>query len=297
MNIGFIGLGNMGSGMARKLLVYCEVHGHRLWVFDANREVVAKFVQLGAVHGCSVSHLASHVDVIFTSLPSAKEINQVALGEHGILSALPASAVWFETSTNELSAWKKIVAQTAERLTLMDAPVTGGTEGAATGTLTILLGGDAHGLKMHGELLAAIASKVLYMGPSGAGYVAKLCQLHLNYLVAQGIGEAMMLAAEAGLNLQTLHKMLMHSCAQSYVVDHYIPKVLDGSYDPSFTLGLATKDMRLLSDLGQQLNVELVLGESVYALYRKACAKYGEAAPHLSNIRLIEEQTKTLLRA
>lgn len=286
----------MGSGMARNLLAYCQARGHCLWVFDINKDVVAEFVRLGARAGNSVSALSSQVEVLFTSLPSAKEITAVALSEDGILQTLPVNAVWFETSTNELPEWKKIVAQAADTQALIDAPVTGGVEGAAAGTLTMLLGGSEQVLDTHRDLLASITDKVVYMGVSGAGYVSKLCQLHLNYLAAQGIGEAMMLAAEAGLDMKSLHQVLMNSCAQSYVVDHYIPKVLDGSYDPSFTLGLATKDMRLISELGKHLNVELILGEAVYARYQKACKVYGKEAPHLSNIRLIEEQSQKLLR-
>ena len=297
MNIGIIGLGNMGFGMARNLLAYCQAHDHRLLVFDINKTAVEALQRLGAVDGCSVSHLASQCEVLFTSLPSAKEIDSLAFGELGILQNLPENAVWFETSTNEFSKWEKVVAQANETLTLLDAPITGGAEKAAAGTLTMLLGGDAKALDTHRELLASITDKAVWMGPQGAGYVAKLCQLHLNYLVAQGIGETMMLATEAGLNLKTLHQVLMNSCAQSYVVEKYIPKVLDGSYDPTFTLGLATKDMRLISELGKHLNVELRLGDLVYACYRQACSTYGEDAPHLNNIRLIEQQSKKLLRA
>ena len=296
MNIGFIGLGNMGSGMARNMLAYCKDQGHSLLVFDINSAVVEQFVEQGAVHGQSVSRLASQVEVLFTSLPGAEQINLVAFGEQGILQNLPADAVWFETSTNALPEWKKVVTQAANYLTLVDAPITGGTEGAAAGTLTMLLGIDEQVLEAHHDLLASITDKAVRMGPSGAGYVTKLCQLHLNYLVAQGVGEAMMLAAKADLNLQTLHKVLMNSCAQSYVVDNYIPKVLDGSYDTSFTLGLAARDMHLISELGQHLNVELILGDVVHAEYQKACAAYGKAAPHLSNLRLIEERSGKLLR-
>ena len=296
MNIGFIGLGNMGSGMARNLLAHCQSHGCRLLVFDINTAAVDRLIRLGAAHGRSVPRLAAQVEVLFTSLPGAGEINQLGFGAHGILQTLPANAVWFETSTNEPSQWEKLVAQAADKLTLIDAPVTGGAEGAAAGALTMLIGGDEQVLETHRGLVASIAGKAVYMGPSGAGYVAKLCQLHLNYLAAQGVGEAMMLAAKSGLNLQTLHEVLMNSCAQSYVADHYIPRVLDGSYDPSFTLGLAARDMRLVSDLGRHLNVELTLGESVYARYQKACMTYGGDAPHLSSIRLIEEQSQKLLR-
>jgi len=126
--------------------------------------------------------------------------------------------------------------------------------------------------------------------------VTKLTQLHLNYLVAQGMGEAMMMAAKANIDLTTLHTVLQNSCAQSYVVDRYIPKVLDGSYDPSFALGLAEKDMRLIVEQGQHLGVNLQLGKQVYKTYQKASEKYGATQPHLSLIKLIEEESGQTLR-
>jgi len=296
MNIGIIGLGNMGSGMASNLLEYCHVEGYKLWVADLNTTVVATFVDRGAHQAESIKALVSKCNVLFTSLPSAKEINQLALGKDGILNNLSAGACWFETSTNELSQWQQLRDIAPDHITLIDAPVTGGSEGAANGTLTMLLGGEAEVIEPYRDLLASFTKKAVLMGPAGAGYVTKLAQLHLNYLVAQGIGEALMLGAKAGLNLNTLHDVLNNSCASSYVVENYIPKVLDGSYDTSFKLGLAEKDMRLISQLGEHLDTPLTLADTVYESYQTATKQYGFDAPHLSIVRLIEDQANTLLR-
>ena len=295
--IGFIGLGNMGSGMARNLLAYCQPRGVAFAVYDLNADAVAALVAKGAVEADSIQALAIHSNVVFTSLPSSKEINQVALGDSGLLNNLPEGAVWFETSTNELAQWQVLVDQAQASLTLIDAPVTGGSEGAAAGTLTMLMGAEQTLVDDYAELLGSFTAKAVCMGPAGSGYVAKLCQLHLNYLVAQGIGETLMLGAKAQLNLSALHHVLQHSCAQSYVVDEYIPKVLDGSYDPSFKLGLAEKDMRLINQLGEHLNVEMPLAHEVYQNYQAATERYGFDEPHLSIVRLIEEANQQLLRA
>jgi len=294
MKIGLIGLGNMGSGMAGNLLTYCKSAGHEFYIHDLNRKIVADFESRGAVAAPSAKDIASRVDVLFTSLPSAKEINLLA---PDILQALPKDAVWFETSTNDLSEWQVILDQAPNHVTLIDAPVTGGSEGAAAGTLTMLLGVDEAILETYSELLGSFTDRAVRMGPSGAGYVAKLCQLHLNYLVAQGIGETLMLGAKAGLDLNVLHGVLMKSCAQSYVVDNYIPKVLDGSYDPSFRLGLATKDMRLISGLGEHLKTPLPLGDFVYTSYQKALEKYGFDVPHLHIVQLLEDEAELKLRS
>ncbi len=296
MKIGFIGLGNMGSGMAANLLAYCQCEGHQLSVLDINETAVALFESKGAMRAHSVSELIANSDVLFTSLPSAKEINALALGDSGILKNLQPGSVWFETSTNEVSAWASLRDQAPEGINLIDAPVTGGAEGAAAGTLTMLLGGDKSVIEQYQPLLNSFTKRAVHMGPSCAGYTAKLAQLHLNYLVAQGIGEALMLGAKAKLDLNTLYEVLNSSCASSYVVENYIPKVLDGTYDESFKLGLAEKDMRLINQLGEHLEVELTLGSVVYDSYQKATQSYGFDAPHLSIIRLIEEQSMTQLR-
>lgn len=297
MNIGFIGLGNMGSGMATKLLTYCQNHQHTLWVLDLNRATVDHFVSQGAEDGQSVQHIAHQCDVIFTSLPSSLQVNQVAYGEAGILSNTVGDTVWFETSTNELAEWEKVRDAAPDELTLIDAPITGGAEGAATGTLTMLLGIEEALLQRFSPLLAAFTQQAIRMGPAGAGYVTKLAQLHLNYLAAQGIGEALMMGAKANLDLDVLHHVLQHSCAQSYVVDSYIPRVLNGSYDPSFTLGLATKDIRLITELGSHLGIEMPLADQVYRTYQHATDQFGTDVPHLSVLKVIENQSNQRLRA
>jgi|TARA_B110000240_G_scaffold103864_1_gene117410 3-hydroxyisobutyrate dehydrogenase len=296
MNIGFIGLGNMGSGMAMNLLKHCQNAEDNLIVLDINDTALSDIISKGAVHGENVSNLCSQCDVLFTSLPSSKEINLLALGEEGILKNLKIGATWFETSTNELVEWEKVKERAPQHLTLVDAPVSGGTEGATAGTLSIFLGINEDVLNKFQPLLEVIASKPIRMGPSGSGYVTKLAQLHLNYLTAQGIGETLMIAAKANLNLSTFHSVLMNSCSKSYVVENYIPKVLDGSYDDSFTLGLAEKDIKLIVDLGKHLGVTMPLGEKVMKTYQKATKIYGSEAPHLSVVRLIEEENQKELR-
>lgn len=289
MRVGFIGLGNMGSGMAANLHRYCTANNFPFSVYDINKDAVQPFSDNGAMGAETISEIAKQSDILFTSLPSSKQVNEIALGEAGLLENLPEGAIWFETSTSDLSEWQKVREAAPDHLTLIDAPVTGGTEGAAAGTLTMLIGTDTDLSNTQFDALKSFTKKQLIMGPSGAGYISKLSQLHLNYLVAQGIGEALMLGAKGGLDLTALSEVLSHSCAQSYVVDNYIPKVLDGSYDKSFTLGLARKDMRLVDRLGQHLKIEMPLANKVVESYEEAVTQYGFEAPHLSIVKLIED--------
>ena len=297
MRVGFIGLGNMGGGMAANLHRYCTANHFPFSVYDINKDAMQSFSDDGAMGADTISAIAKQSDIIFTSLPSSKQVNEIALGEDGLLENLPEGAVWFETSTSDLSEWQKVYAAAPDYLTLIDAPVTGGTEGAAAGTLTMLLGLNKPLSKEQSDLLKAITKKCVVMGPSGAGYIAKLSQLHLNYLVAQGIGEALMMGAKGGLDLTILSDVLSHSCAQSYVVDNYVPKVLDGSYDDSFALGLAQKDMRLVKQLGDHLDIDMPLADNVVSSYEEAVLNYGPDAPHLSIVRLIEDRNCKNLRS
>ena len=290
MRVGFIGLGNMGSGMAANLLHYCNGNNIPLTVFDINQAPMETLARNGAKTAQSIADIAKCSDLIFTSLPSSKQVNEIALGPSGLLENLPSGATWFETSTSDLSEWQKVRDAASDHLTLIDAPVTGGSEGAAAGTLTMLIGTDSGLSDTQLDVLKSFTKKQLIMGPSGAGYITKLSQLHLNYLVAQGIGEALMLGAKGGLDLTALSEVLSHSCAQSYVVDNYIPKVLDGSYDKSFTLGLARKDMRLVDQLGKHLNFDMPLADKVVQSYEEAVSQYGFDSPHLSIVKLIEDK-------
>jgi len=292
--VGIIGLGNMGSGMACNLQRHLAAQGSRLRVFDLDPAKVQTQVDNGAEACESAQDLITQVDVLFTSLPSAVQID--ALAPQIFAQGTPA-LTWFETSTNDLAHWQALRDQAPSSMQLIDAPITGGYEGARDGTLTVLLGGEPEAIEPHRALLESISKKAQHMGPAGAGYITKLAQLHLNYLVALGMGEALMLGAKGGLDMSTLHQVLMNSCAQSYVVDAYTPRVLDGSYDPSFALGLARKDMALINELGQHLQVPLELGQQVLAAYDQATEQYGAEAPHLSVLRRIEDATNTPLRS
>lgn len=297
MRIGFIGLGNMGSGMAANLHRYCLGKGIQFSVFDINQETMQPFLSNGADGASSIAEIASKSDIVFSSLPSSKQVNSIAMGPEGLLENLPEGAIWFETSTSDLSEWQKVRDGAPKHLTLIDAPVTGGTEGAAAGALTMLLGLEVELSTLQEDILKSFTKKQVIMGPAGAGYIAKLSQLHLNYLVAQGIGEALMMGAKGGLDLSVLSDVLSHSCAQSYVVDNYIPKVLDGSYDESFALGLARKDMRLVKQLADHLKIEMPLASEVLASYEDAVSEYGQKAPHLSIVKIIEDKTGKSLRS
>ena len=160
----------MGSGMSLNLLKWCLAEGHSLAVHDLNSNAVEILINAGATQATSVASLATNSDVLFTSLPSAKEIAQLAKGSKGILQNASSDLIWFETSTNEVPEWEKLKSIAPKTMHMIDAPFTGGSEGADLGTLTMLLGIDESLLEQHKPMFSSFSKRAFRMGPSGAGY-------------------------------------------------------------------------------------------------------------------------------
>ncbi|MER9793294.1 NAD(P)-dependent oxidoreductase [Mesorhizobium sp. M0213] len=301
MRIAFIGLGNMGGPMASNL----ARAGYELALFDLDANKVDAVRATGAAagnqaisSGATAAEAATGVDVVFTSLPNPKIIEAVGLSEQGILAALPKGAVWIDLSTNNLECERRILAAaTSKEIAFLDAPVTGGVEGAAAGTLMVMVGGDPQVFARCKPVLEKIGNRVMHLGPHGAGYVAKISQVVLCYLNSVALSEALMLGVKGGVAPETMLGIIQDSTGASYVANRYGPAILDGSYDPGFALGLAHKDMALTLELAGSVGAELPMCEQVEAVYKKAVDKYGFDQNHLMAVKLLEEQNGTFLRS
>ncbi|MES0200732.1 NAD(P)-dependent oxidoreductase [Mesorhizobium sp. M0011] len=301
MRIAFIGLGNMGGPMASNL----ARAGYELALFDLDTNKVDAVRATGAAAGnqmissaATAAEAASGADIAFTSLPNPKIIEAVALSDEGILAALPKGAVWIDLSTNNLECERRIRgAATAREIAFLDAPVTGGIEGASAGTLMIMVGGDAQVFARCKPMLEKIGNRVMHLGPHGAGYVAKIAQVVLCYLNSVALSEALMLGVKGGVPAHIMLGIIQGSTGASYVADRYGPAILDGSYDPGFALGLAHKDMALTLELAGSVGATLPMCEQVEAIYKKAVDQYGFGQNHLMAVKLLEEQNGTFLRS
>ncbi|MBT1159475.1 NAD(P)-dependent oxidoreductase [Aminobacter anthyllidis] len=301
MRIAFIGLGNMGGPMANNL----ARAGYELALFDLDSNKVEAVQAAGAaaanqaiLAAATAAEAASGADIAFTSLPNPKIIEAVALSDEGILGALPRGAVWIDLSTNNLECESRIRAAAAAReIDFLDAPVTGGIEGAAAGTLMIMVGGDAQVFARCKPILEKIGNRVMHLGPHGAGYVAKIAQVVLCYLNSVALSEALMLGVKGGVPAHIMLGIIQGSTGASYVADRYGPAILDGSYDPGFALGLAHKDMALTLELARSVGATLPMCEQVEAIYKKAVDQYGFHQNHLMAVKLLEEQNGTFLRS
>lgn len=288
--------GPMASNLARA--------GYKLALFDLDSNKVDAVRAAGTAVGnqaismaATASEAVSGADIAFTSLPNPKIIEAVALSGQGRVAALPNGAVWIDLSTNNLECERRIrAAAEARGIDFLDAPVSGGIEGAAA-TLMIMVGGNAKVFARCKPVLDKIGNRVMHLGPHGAGYVAKVAQVVLCYFNSVALSEALMLGVKGGVSADTMLGIIQGSTGASYVADRYGPAILDGSYDPGFALGLAHKDMALTLELAGSVGATLPMCEQVESVYKKAVDKYGFNQNHLMAVKVLEEQNGTFLRS
>ena len=294
MNIGFLGLGVMGAPMAANLIGSGK---YTVCVFDIEPERTDGLVEMGALRGSSVSEVVRTADIVMTSLPGPKQIEAVAFGEGGMFASIHPGTIWIDLSTNNLALCKRIEKMAGEKkIDFMDSPVSGGDEGARDGTLFIMTGGDGAVFDRCLPLLNVIGEQVIHLGPTGAGYAAKIAQVVLCYLHSLALSEALMLGIKGGVAPAQMLSIIQNSTGRSYVADRYGPSILNGDYDPSFTVGLAHKDMKLAQEMADELGIYLPMCELTTDTYSDAIDAYGYDANHLKAVRLLEEKNETFLR-
>src|SRR5947209_687263 len=256
MLVGFIGLGTMGGKMAANL----QKAGYKLVVHDLHRQAASHHLTAGAVWVETPRKLAEQCDVIFTSLPEPPDVEGVAAGNDGLLAGIKKGAAWFDLSTNSPGIVKKLSATFAEKgAHMLDAPVSGGPAGAASGKLAIWIGGEKAAFDKYKPLLGAMGDKAAYIGPIGAATIAKLVHNMSSYAVTCAIAETFSLGIKAGVEPLALWNAVRQGAAgrrQTFdvVIDQYLPN----NYDPpAFALKLAHKDVSLATQLGRELGLPM----------------------------------------
>ncbi|MPZ48081.1 MAG: NAD-binding protein [Dehalococcoidia bacterium] len=258
MKVGFIGLGTMGGGMALNL----RKAGYDLVVHDLRREAGERHLAAGCEWADSARRVAEACDVVFTSLPGPAEVESVALGEGGLLAGMKRGSAWLDLSTNSPSLMRRLHAEFAARgIDVLDAPVSGGPSGANSGRLAIWAGGDASAFERHKPLLDAIGDQVKYIGPIGAGTVAKLVHNCAGYAIQTILAEVFTLGVKAGVDPIDLWDAVRQGAqGRRRTFDRLADEFLPGKFDPpSFALRLAHKDVTLATQLGRELGVPMRL--------------------------------------
>ena len=293
MRIAFFGLGNMGNPMVLNLL---KAGRYDIRVFDLDTGKGSNLLAAGAKWIDDIPATLADTDLIMTSLPGPVQI--AAFSEQSVFPHAGSGCTWIDLSTNNLATCQQLLtAATAKGMHFLDAPVSGGDEGARAASLSIYVGGDQAIFEQHRDVFAAIGKTISHLGQSGAGYAAKISQVVLCYLHAIALSEALMLGVKAGVNAAQMLAIIQNSTGRSYVADRYGPPILNGDYDPSFALGLALKDMRLAMELADTLGITLPMSQLVTDTYQAACDKYGKDANHLIAVKLLEDASGALLRA
>ena len=272
MNVGFIGLGIMGASMASNL----QAAGHALRVHDIRRDAAARHLAAGAVWKDTPRAVAEDADVVFLSLPGPPEVEAVALGRDGVIHGIRRSGTLFDLSTNAPALIRSIhAAFAAKGADVLDAPVSGGPIGAKTRKLAIWVGGDRAIFDRHKALLDAMGDQAYYVGPIGAGAIAKLVHNCTSFAVRAVMAETFTMGVKAGVEPLALWKAIRQGATgRRRTFDGLMDKFLPGTYDPpSFALRLGHKDVTLATALGRQVGVpmrlaNLVLEEITEALNR-----------------------------
>lgn len=294
--VGFIGLGNMGSGMTRNL----QKAGFSLIVNDIRRESAEELVANGAEWGETAAEVAAKSDVVITMLPTPRHVDMVVNGETGILAGIADGGTWIDMSTSIPDVAAAVRRDHVHRhLRILDAPVSGMSVGAANGSLQIFVGGDAADVERVRPVLEAMGDpeRILHVGTAGAGYAVKLMinQLWFSHLVATA--EVLSVGVKAGVDLEVLRQSLIASPANSNFLQNDVLSILDnGDYDEGFAIALACKDLGLSIDLARSVGVPTELSALVEQVYRRAKAQYGDLAGEMTPVKLYEDLSGVPLR-
>lgn len=263
--IGFVGLGIMGRGMARNLLKA----GFPLHVWNRSASRMDELTPDGAKAAASPADVAAKSDIIITCVSDTPDVEAVILGENGVIHGARAGSLVIDCSTISPQTTREIAAKLAEKgIHFLDAPISGGSEGAAKGTLTIMIGGDAADVERATPVFQAMGKTITHVGPTGAGQMVKLVNQILVVGNCLAMCEAMLFAEAGDLDLQKTFDAISQGAAGSWMFSNRAPQIMRRDWRPGFTIDLQQKDLRLVLEAADQMGVPLVGTGSIFQLYR-----------------------------
>jgi 3-hydroxyisobutyrate dehydrogenase len=261
--VGFIGLGNMGGGMS----VNIQRAGYPMVVYDLREEAAKPLLEGGARLANSPAEVASLCDITLTSLPGPKEVESVSTGLEGVLEGMKPGGIYIDLSTSRPTLIREIEPKFRQKgCHVLDAPVSGGKSGAASGNLAVMVGGEREIFDRVKPILDSFGDKVFYAGSIGAGSVAKLVHNMIGHGVRQAIAEGLTLGVKAGVEAEALWECVRRGSLgrMSGLHEGIARTVFTGEFDPpSFALELSRKDIGLATDLGREFNVPMPVANLV----------------------------------
>ncbi|UCF57629.1 MAG: NAD(P)-dependent oxidoreductase [Deltaproteobacteria bacterium] len=260
MNVAFIGLGTMGAPMAQNILK----DGHTLTVHNRTRQREEPLAKLGAKRAASPKEAATEAEVVITCVSDTPDVEEVILGNNGVIQGAPSGTVVVDMSTISPVATRKIAAALAEKgVKMIDAPVSGGSEGAQKGTLTIMVGGEEADLEKARPVLEAMGKTITLVGPVGAGQITKA----INQIIVGGVylsvAEGLALGLKADLDMGKVVNAISGGAAASWVLDNRAGNMINNTYPLGFRLRLHRKDLRIALEAAQELGISLPMAALV----------------------------------
>jgi 3-hydroxyisobutyrate dehydrogenase len=277
MKIAFVGLGHMGEPMARNLMQA----GHSLTVFDLSKRSVDALTAAGAAPAASAKQAAAQAEVVLTMLPSSPHVKAVYLGADGVLAGVQSGVPLIDSSTIDPHTAREVAAMAAQQGNPMaDAPVSGGTAGAAAGTLTFMVGATTSLFERIKPVLEPMAANIVHCGESGNGQVAKICNNMLLGISMIGVAETMSLGAALGIDPKVLAGIINTSSGRCWSSDTYnpYPGVMENvpaarGYTGGFAAELMLKDLGLATDAAKHAKQSVVMGAMAQQLYQMWSAR------------------------
>lgn len=288
MQVGFIGLGNVGSKLATSLLR----NGIDLTVLDLSTEAMQPLVEAGATPGATPQAVTERCDVIITSLPNPEASRLVLEGDDGVLRGMKEGKIWAEMSTTderEVVRLGELVAERGGRA--IDCPVSGGCHRAATGNIAILAGGERDTFEEMLPLLTAMGRHVLHTGPLGSASILKVMTNFLASANLVAITEALMTARCLGMDLNTTYEAIRISSGNSFVHETESQVILNGSRNISFTMDLVVKDLTLFQQIADHARAPLELSPLLVEIFKDGERRYGPREWSDNIIRRLEDAT------
>ena len=264
-SVGFIGLGIMGAGMAANLLKA----GFDVTVWNRTPSKMGSLMEAGAAAASTPSELAARSTILVTCVSDTPDVADVVLGQDGVIDGIRPGTLLIDCSTISPMMTREIAGRLAEKqASMLDAPVSGGSEGAAKGTLSIMVGGEAEQFERALPILEAMGKTITHVGPQGAGQMVKLVNQILVVGTMQAVAEALLFADAGGLDLEKTLAAVSGGAAGSWMLSNRGPQVIERDWRPGFTIDLQQKDLRLVLEAADQLGAPVPTTAQIFQYYR-----------------------------
>lgn len=284
--VGFIGLGIMGRSMSRH--IYDAGYPVTVWNRTAAKMEAAR--EWGAEIAHSAKEVAEKSDLIITMVGDTPDVREVIEGENGVLAGAKPGSVLIDMSTISPDATREIAARAAEKgIAMLDAPVSGGDIGARNATLSIMVGGDADVLERVKPVLETMGKSIIHCGPIGAGQTVKACNQILCALNLLGIVEALAFAKNAGVDLEKMIQVTSQGAGGSWALSNLAPRIVKGDLDPGFSVRFQQKDLRIVLQEAERMELPLLGTAVVQQLLRSVQAHGGNEDGTHALIRVMEQ--------